>query len=211
MSICEEKDCLKEAKHRGMCWRHYLQLLRYGKTIKNEYDPNIFNFKKDHCTILLISKKREKTGEAIIETEDYEKVKSLRWGNKEGYAYNAKNKITLSRFLMFEGNIDEAKSNSNILVDHANMDTLDNRRTNLRFCTQSENAKNRTGKKGKKEPKGVCYYPYKGKEQWLGRITIDNKLIHLGYFSSEKEATLAYNKAALIYHGNFAKLNIIGG
>lgn len=45
----------------------------------------------------------------------------------------------------------------------------------------------------------------------IGLKKLDGGKIHLGYFSDKEKAALAYNKAALKYHGAEAKLNIIRG
>ena len=35
------------------------------------------------------------------------------------------------------------------------------------------------------------------------------KEIHLGHFKTKEEAAIAYNNAAIKYHGEFASLNVI--
>lgn len=50
----------------------------------------------------------------------------------------------------------------------------------------------RTSSSGRR---GVRWYPNRGK--WRARITVDGKLIHLGYFDSLEEATRAYEEAAI--------------
>lgn len=205
--LCKATDCERESKHRGFCQKHYEQVLKYGKPIKTMYDSNDFIFKGKICLIVLCDRQRRKTAEAVIDSCDYEKVKDLKWSQKEGYAFNAKYKISLARFLVF-GGVEEAKGKGKILVDHKSGDTLDNRRENLRKCSVKENNRNRIGKTGK-EYKGACYYPYrgKGKEKWLARIRVDNQLIHLGYFDTPEQAALVYNRAAKKYFGNYAKIN----
>jgi len=45
--------------------------------------------------------------------------------------------------------------------------------------------------------------------KYQARITVDNKRLSLGYYTTAIEAAKAYNKAALKYHGNRALLNSI--
>lgn len=91
-------------------------------------------------------------------------------------------------------------------VDHKNMNRLDNRRENLRPCTQSQNLAN-----SKKRPhntsgfKGVNWHT--GTKAWAARLGFQNKRIHLGYFKTAEEAARAYDAAAKQYFGEFARLN----
>lgn len=103
------------------------------------------------------------------------------------------------------------KPKSGEQVDHINGNKLDNRRSNLRLCNNSQNQMNQSKKKGvfRSDYKGVCWKKQQGK--WYARIGVNYKRIHLGYFNTEKEAALAYNAAALKYFGEFARLNIIDG
>lgn len=51
--------------------------------------------------------------------------------------------------------------------------------------------------------KGVCWH----KNRFRSYITVDKKQIGLGRYIEEIEAARAYNAAASIYFGEFAKLN----
>lgn len=88
-------------------------------------------------------------------------------------------------------------------VDHANRDTTDNRRANLRCCTSAQNAWNRAAEKGKAIPlKGVRKA---GKSRFQSMITVNKKKHHLGTFATAEEAHAAYVAAAVRLHGEFAR------
>lgn len=89
-------------------------------------------------------------------------------------------------------------------VDHINGDGLDNRKSNLRLCSNAQNVQNTgltrantSGYKGIRLRNG----------RWDSRITCLNKTYHLGVFSTKEEAARAYNAAAIELHGEFARLN----
>lgn len=92
-------------------------------------------------------------------------------------------------------------------VDHINNDTLDNRRCNLRICTNSQNHGNRPPQSGR-VTKGVHLTKRRSHlaNPWHAYITVAGKRIHLGYFTTEREAQDAYNEAALFHFGEFAQV-----
>lgn len=94
-------------------------------------------------------------------------------------------------------------------VDHINGNKLDNRKHNLRVCTHAENTKNRSPNKnpGNSRFKGVDFQKRSG--TWRARITVNYRKIYLGDFRTEVDAAIAYNGAAMKYHGRYKKLNEI--
>lgn len=95
-------------------------------------------------------------------------------------------------------------------VDHRNGNTFDNRRSNLRVCTNSQNLMNRGAPKNNTSGfKGVSFNKYTGK--WVANIVKNYRQIHLGYYKDKKNAAKAYNKAAFKLFGKFAYLNKVGG
>lgn len=93
-------------------------------------------------------------------------------------------------------------------TDHINHDGLDNRQNNLRICTHSTNMMNCADHKNSSSKfKGVNWHV--PRQKWLARIMRNGKAHHLGLFEFERDAALAYNRAAIEYFGSFACLNII--
>ncbi len=144
---------------------------------------------------------------ALVDNEDFEYLNKLKWfvvkrrNNQFGAAKWYKNKfIYMHRYI--------TNCPDNQYVDHINGNPLDNRKCNLRICTNSENLRNRGRQKNNKSGyKGVDFI--KKRKKFRARITILNKEIHLGYFLTEIEAAKAYNSAAIKYHKKFANLNKI--
>ena len=75
---------------------------------------------------------------------------------------------------------------SNNQVDHINCNKLDNRYSNLRQCTPSQNSRNYGSKKGTSKYKGVSLY--KPTNKWLAQIYAEGRKINLGYYISEELA-----------------------
>lgn len=86
-------------------------------------------------------------------------------------------------------------------IDHINGNTSDNRISNLRVATQSQNNANRVGKNNKK---GATFD--RRREKWIAYIKKDGKTRYLGGFDTEEEAHIAYCDAAKHLFGDFARL-----
>ena len=89
------------------------------------------------------------------------------------------------------------------LVDHRDLDGLNNRRSNIRICTPQQNRWNCPQRTGRF--KGV--YWCKAWKKWIAAIRIGNKRTILGGFNVEEDAARAFDHAARIHHGEFAFLN----
>ena len=132
----------------------------------------------------------------IIDAEDLPKVGQYRWRcrrNSGGYVVGTgekEQKLYLHRFVM--GVTDFAKK-----VDHINHDVRDNRKENLRICTNRQNCMNRSGQAGE----GVSYR--KDRKKWRAYINDNYKQIFLGFFPTKDEALAARKEAVEKYYGDF--------
>jgi hypothetical protein len=90
------------------------------------------------------------------------------------------------------------------VVDHINVNPLDNRRCNLRITTDKGNLRNRSRVLREGEQlKGVWLNKTTGR--YKATITLHGKQYHLGYFATELQAHEAYCVAAAKMHGEKAR------
>lgn len=96
-----------------------------------------------------------------------------------------------------------------IFIDHIDGNTFNNQKSNLRLATPSQNSRNIGKRKGNytSKYKGVNWNKVKNK--WDSRIATDHGRVHVGYFDNEIDAAKAWNNAAVKYHKEFARLNVI--
>jgi len=88
-------------------------------------------------------------------------------------------------------------------VDHVDGDKLNNRRANLRFATNRQNARNRAAR----GPSGYNGVRLGGPGVWVASIAPDGLEIQLGSYRDPREAAAVYDAAARIVYGEFARLN----
>lgn len=153
---------------------------------------------------------------AIVDAEDFEWLKKWKWyadksGSKRGDFFYAKRTlkadeggkrgdaaIKMHRAIMGLGAGDKLD------VDHINMDTLDNRRSNLRICTRSENRANTTARSDNKLGlKGVHWH--KATKRFQAQIQFRGNRFQLGWYDDPHVAHAAYCEAAKKIHGEFAR------
>lgn len=90
-------------------------------------------------------------------------------------------------------------------LDHVNGDRADNRISNLREATRTQNNANTPIRKNNTSGvKGVCWD--KRKRKWMAQIRVRGVQRFLGYYETTEEAGEAYAAAAARYFGEFARV-----
>jgi hypothetical protein len=90
------------------------------------------------------------------------------------------------------------------LIDHANMDRMDNRWGNLRAATTAQNQANVPRRSSNKSGwKGVSWF--KPNHKWVTFIQAGGKTRNLGYFDCPAAAHFAYVVAAHAAFGEFSR------
>jgi hypothetical protein len=145
--------------------------------------------------------------EAIIDAADVPLVEGVNWfavvqlsavyAQRSARRVNGKRKAVLLHRVIMD-------APDGLEVDHVNGDGLDNRRSNLRLATRSENQHNRRVQNNNTSGfKGVSWH--KRDLKWYARIGLDGRRKLLGFFDTPEAAYAAYVEASTRLHGDFAR------
>jgi|HubBroStandDraft_5_1064220.scaffolds.fasta_scaffold34063_6 hypothetical protein len=147
----------------------------------------------------------------VVDAEDVVWLGEYNWYMRGGYAVMTIGSKMYSMARMIMG----LRRGSERQIDHQNGIRLDNRKSNLRICTHTQNARNakkieyRNNKKTTSKYRGVSWDSTN--KRWLVTIRHGGCNINIGSFSEgmEKEAGLKYNEYARKWHKQFCRLNVI--
>lgn len=177
--------------------------------LKRERGKTVYEIDGNICKIHVYGVHHQYRGLVIIDTENSEKCRAVKWhisfrNNKpvcvKGHISEQRN-VRMHHYLF-------GKPTSGMEYDHINRNPLDNRSGNIRLCDVVHNQWNRgLTSSNTSGYKGVV----REKKKWAAQISIGNMCKRLGTFEKKEEAALAYNNAALILRDNFTYLNLIGG
>jgi hypothetical protein len=145
----------------------------------------------------IINSKKHGAFEVLLDDEDFKVVKAMgKWNihivrnmpyvQKRITLYNL---VELHRFLL--------KAKKGEYVDHINGNTLDNRRFNIRICSNGANIRN--GKIRLNNKSGYTGVFHTNNDIWISYIKVNYKRIHLGSFKTFEEAVKARKEAEIKY------------
>ena len=146
---------------------------------------------------------------AKVDDEDYERLSRHKWyANKSYSVWYARRveKLPDGKWVTIRMHREIMGAKPGQQLDHIDGNGLNNTRSNLRFATNQENARNRGFRSDNTSGfKGVSWNDQRGK--WTAYIRLNGKQKHIGVFDSVVKAACAYDAAALDAYGQFARLN----
>lgn len=143
---------------------------------------------------------------AIVDDNDFESINKYKWcfsGRNYAIRRVGNSRKNTKIILMHRQIMSVPKG---MITDHINGNGLDNRRINLRICTNIQNLQNQSLRSDNTSGyKGVCWD--KKRNAFMSYINISGVRKYLGRFKSIIDAKNAYNSTASEYFGEYAKLN----
>ena len=145
---------------------------------------------------------------ALVDPEDHDRVAAKNWyaitRRSRGWAERiSSGNTSLPSFIL------GIKGTRKRMIDHKNGNIFDNRKENLRVCSNRQNVRNAR----KPQRPGGTSSCYKGvswdkqHKKWRAQIMERPVQHYLGLYEEERGAALAYNRAAMELFGEFARLN----
>lgn len=166
-----------------LCSKHMHQLHKYGKFLDNiqrtNQDLNDYKIDYRHKTVTfnMYNQKNVFTASFIADLEDIKKLKYHKWrlGTNNYVLTGQPSKGTSRNASHVVLGIDSRKTD--LVVDHINGNTLDNRKCNLRVLTQQQNLLNRRQTESFNAPAKGIYWD-KSRNRWASEITFNGFKIH---------------------------------
>lgn len=150
---------------------------------------------------------------ALVDDEDYEEVSRHKWhavlkrGCRTWYAMTNIRRDDGKRTTIEMHALIMGKDPAGRQIDHADLDGLNNRRSNLRYATRSEQRQNIAADRDNKTGfKGVTL-SYRSTGLYVAQLGMKTQRVTIGYFKTAEEAAKAYDAKAREVYGAFARTN----
>lgn len=179
--------------YKCVCSKHMHQILKYGKPLdtiqRTNSDLNDYYIVGNDVFFNLYNQKNEKIKEFIIDKEDIEKVKYHKWRISHGHVVTGlpsrgeQKDLSWIVLDLTQKDIQER----NIVVDHRDGNGFNNRKSNLRICSQGENVLNKSFMSNNTSGFiGISFR--KEKNRYDPEIRIGHARCHLGYTKAFEDA-----------------------
>lgn len=141
--------------------------------------------------------------EFYFDLEDYDKIKDFCWNFTKPNNYVQARDCVNKTMVQMQQIIMPAKNGYETDHIHGNKSRNDNRKSNLRLSTHSQNLKNLSlSKENKSGVTGVYWHAKRNK--WIAYITVNGERMHLGYFNDFDDAVKARKEAEFKYFGEWS-------
>lgn len=156
--------CIQKEKARSVC--------------ENHIKLNVYDLSCDYGVCWTSNTNQE----FYFDLEDYDLIKNYTWIELKGYIYST-NGVNFHRLVM-------SCDDDNVVVDHINHNPLDNRKDNLRLCSQQKNSCNH--KVSTSNTSGVTGVSYrKQRDRWVAYLTYNGQHVNLGTYIKFEDAVMA--------------------
>jgi len=194
---CKCEWCDVKVVRAEYCNRHRQQIERWGELRFSKGDKNEYVIYDTYAEIILYDKNLKEKARAVIDLDDVERCEPYKWTLRtDGYVATKKKyrHIKLHRFI--------ANTPKGLHTDHLNKDRLDNRKSNLKVCTQQENNKNKgiyeTNKSGHR---GVEIREQKTKTSYMVNLRFEGVNHYLGSFDTLEQAIQTRREGEMKFYG----------
>lgn len=191
--ICGRK-CLKKIRYGGytLCPKHMHQLRKYGKFLdanpRANHDLNDYKVDEEVTTVFVYNQKNDCVGQFLIDTEDLPKIKYHKWRFSHQHVVTGRGAEHIRECSHVILQIPKEKDDT--IVDHINGDAFDNRKQNLRICSQQETLLNKSSMITNTNGFiGISFESQRNK--YSAEIRKGYVRCHLGRFDTLKEAVYA--------------------
>jgi hypothetical protein len=143
---------------------------------------------------------------ALVDDEDFERINQHKWYLRKfkGRLYAERDTRPKRQKIKMHREVLRLKYGEDKIIDHRNHNGLDNRRCNLRICTNAENTHNQRAQTRQKTSKYKGVHWNKKDHRWHAQIKYNNKIYHLGTFIYEVDAAKIYDRRAIELFGDYA-------
>ena len=197
MKICLVEGCQNKVCAKGLCNKHYKQNKKFGYIPKRSMtDLNEIIEYDTYAEIILYNRQCEEIGRALIDLDDINKCKNIKWHISKNYVCNTQ-VGSLHRFI--------TNCTDDMVVDHINHNKLDNRKSNLRICTIYQNSMNlKTESYNKCNFRGISIEENRSKKYRV-RLQVNHKTISK-YFYTMTDAIRYKIAIDIFYHKEYSSL-----
>lgn len=144
---------------------------------------------------------------ALIDREDFMWVSWFKWSLISGNGYARRGDVVDGKRRSMYMHREIMRAQQGEYIDHINGNKLDNRKCNLRICTNSQNNFNKPKNKNNTSGYKGVFLSHNKSKPFMAQIVCNRKTIYLGYHATAEEAARRWDVEAKILHGEFARLN----